>query len=219
MSSSSRFPHCASSAETEPSTPATSASSTVTSASNPARRVGTELARSACSIRAVREDDLPAITAIYAHHVRTGSASFEEIPPDEAEMRARCAKVLDAGLPYLVAERHGKVLGYAYATYYRPRSAYRFTLEDSVYIAADAIGEGVGRALLLTLIARCEGGPWRQLIANVGDSGNTSSLALHAACGFVHAGELKSVGFKFGRWVDTVLMQRPLSAGDTTLPE
>ncbi|WP_410174540.1 GNAT family N-acetyltransferase [Pandoraea sputorum] len=183
------------------------------------RCVGTELARCACNVRPVRDDDLPVITAIYAHHVLTGSASFEEVPPDEAEMRARCAKVRDAGLPYLVAEHAGRVLGYAYATHYRPRSAYRFTLEDSVYIAADAIGQGVGRALLLTLIARCEGGPWRQLIANVGDSGNRASLALHAACGFEHAGTLKSVGFKFGRWVDTVLMQRPLNAGDTSLPE
>ncbi|WP_084664037.1 GNAT family N-acetyltransferase [Pandoraea faecigallinarum] len=183
------------------------------------RRAGTELARSACTVRAVRDEDLPAITAIYAHHVRTGSASFEEVPPDETQMRERCAKVCDAGLPYLVAERDGKILGYAYATHYRPRSAYRFTLEDSVYIAADAIGQGVGRALLLTLIARCEGGPWRQLIANVGDSGNRASLALHAACGFEHAGMLRSVGFKFGRWVDTVLMQRALNAGDATLPE
>nr|WP_246189140.1 GNAT family N-acetyltransferase [Pandoraea anapnoica] len=181
--------------------------------------MGTELARCACNVRPLRDDDLPAITAIYAHHVLTGSASFEEVPPDEAEMRARCAKVREAGLPYLVAEYEGRVLGYAYATHYRPRSAYRFTLEDSVYIAADAIGQGVGRALLLTLIARCEGGPWRQLIANVGDSGNRASLALHTACGFEHAGTLKSVGFKFGRWVDTVLMQRPLNAGDTSLPE
>ncbi|VVE17461.1 GNAT family N-acetyltransferase [Pandoraea fibrosis] len=188
-------------------------------ASGAPQRIGVELARSACAVRAVRDDDLPAITAIYAHHVRTGSASFEEVPPDETEMRARCAKVLDAGLPYLVAERDGKVLGYAYATHYRPRSAYRFTLEDSVYIASDATGQGVGRALLLTLIARCEAGPWRQLIANVGDSSNAASLGLHTACGFVPAGVLKSVGFKFGRWVDTVLMQRPLNAGDTTLPE
>jgi len=188
-------------------------------ASGAPQRVGVELARCACTVRPVRDDDLPAITAIYAHHVRTGTASFEEVPPDEAEMRVRCAKVLDAGLPYLIAERDGKLLGYAYATHYRPRSAYRFTLEDSVYIAADATGQGVGRALLLTLIARCEGGPWRQLIANVGDSGNAASLALHTACGFVPAGVLKSVGFKFGRWIDTVLMQRPLNAGDTTLPE
>ncbi|EON12683.1 MULTISPECIES: GNAT family N-acetyltransferase [Pandoraea] len=193
-------------------------SSSPSSAPGAPQRVGVELARSACTVRAVCDEDLPAITAIYAHHVRTGTASFEEVPPDEAEMRTRCAKVLDAGLPYLVAERDGKLLGYAYATHYRPRSAYRFTLEDSVYIAADATGQGVGRALLLTLIAQCEGGPWRQLIANVGDSGNAASLALHTACGFVQAGVLKSVGFKFGRWIDTVLMQRPLSAGDTTLP-
>ncbi|WP_254915917.1 GNAT family N-acetyltransferase [Pandoraea sp. PE-S2T-3] len=179
----------------------------------------TEKALAACVARPVRDDDLPAITAIYAHHVLNGSASFEEVPPGQAEMHARCAKVIDAGLPYLVAERDGKVLGYAYATHYRPRSAYRFTLEDSVYLAPDAIGQGVGRTLLLALIARCEGGPWRQLIANVGDSGNAASLGLHASCGFVHAGTLKSVGFKFGRWVDTVLMQRPLNTGDATLPE
>lgn len=207
-----------SSSDSSPSSHSAIASDATTGSTTP-RRIGTELSRCACTVRPVRDDDLPAITTIYAHHVRTGSASFEEIPPDEAEMRTRCAKVRDAGLPYLVAEHDGKVLGYAYATHYRPRSAYRFTLEDSVYIAADAIGQGVGRALLLTLIARCEGGPWRQLIANVGDSGNQASLALHAACGFTHAGTLKSVGFKFGRWVDTVLMQRPLNTGDTTLPE
>ncbi|WP_449413989.1 N-acetyltransferase family protein [Pandoraea soli] len=183
------------------------------------QRVGVQPACSACTVRPVRDDDLPAIAAIYAHHVRTGTASFEEVPPDEAEMRARCMKVLDAGLPYLVAERDGNVLGYAYATHYRPRSAYRFTLEDSVYIAADATGQGVGRALLLALIARCEGGPWRQLVANVGDSGNAASLALHKACGFTQTGVLTSVGFKFGRWLDTVFMQRPLNAGDTTPPE
>lgn len=183
------------------------------------QRVGAETPRRACAVRPVHGDDLPVIASIYAHHVRTGTASFEEVPPDETEMRVRCKKVLDAGLPYLVAERDGRVLGYAYATRYRPRSAYRFTLEDSVYIAPDATGQGVGRALLLALIARCEGGPWRQLIANVGDSGNAASLALHTACGFVQTGVLKSVGFKFGRWIDTVLMQRPLNAGDATLPE
>ncbi|VVD60063.1 L-methionine sulfoximine/L-methionine sulfone acetyltransferase [Pandoraea cepalis] len=195
-----------------------SSSSAHASLPNAPQRVDTEPARGACTVRPVRDDDLPTLTAIYAHHVRTGTASFEEVPPDEAEMRARCTKGLDAGLPYLVAERDGKVLGYAYATHYRPRSAYRFTLEDSVYIAADSTGQGVGRALLLALIARCEGGPWRQLVANVGDSGNAASLALHKACGFTQTGVLKSVGFKFGRWIDTVLMQRPLNAGDATLP-
>lgn len=169
-------------------------------------------------VRPVRADDLPAIAAIYAHHVLTGTASFEEIPPDLAEMRARCDKVTSAGLPYLVAEQGERVLGYAYATPYRPRSAYRFTLEDSVYIAPDAIGKGAGRALLQALIAQCEDGPWRQLIANVGDSSNAASIGLHAACGFTPIGTLRSVGFKFGRWLDTVLMQRPLNAGDTTLP-
>ncbi len=194
-------------------------SSSHSSAPGAPQRVGVEPARCACKVRPACDDDLPAITAIYAHHVRTGTASFEEVPPDEAEMRARCTKILDAGLPYLVAEREGKVLGYAYATHYRPRSAYRFTLEDSVYIAADATGQGIGRALLLALIARCEGGPWRQLIANVGDSGNAASLALHTACGFTQTGVLKSVGFKFGRWLDTVFMQRSLRAGDATPPD
>lgn len=178
-----------------------------------------DASRPALHVRPVCDDDLPAIAAIYSHHVLYGTASFEEVPPDLDEMRARCAKVIGNGLPYLVAEREGRVLGYAYVTHYRPRSAYRFTLEDSVYIAPDAIGQGAGRALLQAIIAICEQGPWRQLIANVGDSGNAASVGLHASCGFAMGGTLKSVGFKFGRWIDTVLMQRPLNAGDGTLPE
>ncbi|GAB3629599.1 GNAT family N-acetyltransferase [Pandoraea terrae] len=170
-------------------------------------------------VRASRDDDLPAIVAIYAHHVLHGTASFEEIAPDITEMRARRDKILAAKLPYLVAERDGRVLGYAYATPYRPRSAYRFTVEDSVYIDPAAIGQGAGRALLEAVIGHCEAGPWRQMIANVGDSANAASLGLHAACGFQRMGTLYAVGFKFGRWLDTVLMQRRLNGGESSLPQ
>lgn len=169
-------------------------------------------------IRDARDDDMPAVQAIYAHHVLTGLASFEEVPPSAAEMTARRAHVLALGLPYLVAEREGTVVGYAYASTYRPRPAYRFTVEDSVYVAPGCGGQGIGGALLAALIARCESGPWRQMLAVIGDSDNAGSLALHRRLGFRPAGTLVSVGFKFGRWVDSVLMQRPLGPGDDTLP-
>ena len=165
------------------------------------------------TIRDSRMGDVPAIHAIYAHHVHHGLASFEETPPEIAELERRRAEVLARGLPYLVAETGGRVVGYSYAGSYRARSAYRFSIEDSVYVAADATGAGVGRALLAALIARCEGGPWRQMVAVIGDSGNQASIALHARLGFRHAGTLEGVGFKLGRWVDSVLMQRPLGAG------
>ncbi|MCK0206607.1 N-acetyltransferase family protein [Starkeya koreensis] len=158
------------------------------------------------------------VQAIYAHHVRHGLASFEEVPPSLAEMATRRAHVRALGLPYLVAERGGALLGFAYASAYRPRPAYRFTVEDSVYVAAGHGGEGIGSALLGALIARCEEGPWRQMLAVIGDSGNTASLALHSRLGFRTAGTFQSVGFKFGRWVDSVLMQRPLGPGDTSPP-
>ncbi|WP_256366625.1 GNAT family N-acetyltransferase [Ancylobacter sp. TS-1] len=169
-------------------------------------------------IRDARDDDMPAVQAIYAHHVLTGLASFEEVPPSAAEMTARRAHVLALGLPYLVAEREGTVVGYAYASTYRPRPAYRFTVEDSVYVAPGCGGKGIGGALLGALIARCEAGPWRQMLAVIGDSDNAGSLALHRRLGFRPAGTLAAVGFKFGRWVDSVLMQRPLGPGDDTLP-
>lgn len=169
-------------------------------------------------IRDARDDDMAAVQAIYAHHVLHGLASFEEVPPGVAEMAARRAHVHALGLPYLVAERGVALLGYAYATSYRPRPAYRFTVEDSVYVAAGHGGEGIGTALLGALIARCEEGPWRQMLAVIGDSGNAASLALHSRLGFRAAGTFHSVGFKFGRWVDSVLMQRPLGTGDTAPP-
>jgi L-amino acid N-acyltransferase YncA len=170
-------------------------------------------------IRDATPDDAPAIQAIYAHHVRTGLASFEEEAPTVAEMIARQEAAHRAGYPYLVAVRDGEVLGYAYASAYRPRRAYRFTVEDSVYVRDGLAGGGIGSALLAALIARCEAGPWRQMIAVIGNSGNAASIALHRRFGFSDVGVLRSVGFKHGQWVDTVLMQRSLGAGDDTLPE
>jgi len=169
-------------------------------------------------VRDATDADMPAIKAIYAHHVLHGTGSFETEPPSIAEMAQRRANVLGLGLPYLVAESAGEIVGFAYATHYRPRPAYRHTAEDSVYIKPGMTGRGVGSLLLREVIARCEAGGWRQLIANVGDSGNAGSLALHSRHGFRTAGTLQSVGFKFGRWLDTVLMQRALGAGDTVPP-
>ncbi len=179
--------------------------------------------RAAAQIRDARPADLEPIQRIYAHHVLHGLASFEEVPPDLAEITRRYEAVREGGLPYLVAEGErgpgGRgVLGYSYATLYRTRSAYRFALEDSIYIEDGLRGRGLGRLLLGALLERCEALPYRQMVAVIGDSGNTPSIALHAALGFQHAGVLPAVGFKFGRWVDTVLMQRPLGGGDTTLP-
>jgi phosphinothricin acetyltransferase len=161
-------------------------------------------------VRALTEADLPAVQAIYAHHVLHGLASFEEEPPPVEEMRARWRKVLDLGLPYLAAELDGAVVGYSYASPYRPRPAYRFTVENSVYVRNGLVGRGVGRALLDELIARCEAGPWRQMLAVIGNRENEASIALHRRCGFRLIGILESVGHKHGRWVDTVLMQRAL---------
>lgn len=161
-------------------------------------------------VRDARDDDIAQIAAIYAFHVRHGAASFEEEPPSHAEMVRRRADVLGRGLPYLVAEVDGCVGGYSYATPYRARSAYRFTIENSVYVDQGRTRSGIGRTLLTELIARCERGAWRQMIAVIGDSANAPSIGLHASLGFTHAGTLRAVGFKFGRWLDSVLMQRPL---------
>lgn len=169
-------------------------------------------------IRDAEAGDMEAVQAIYAHHVLGGCASFEETPPDARELDARREAVVAAGLPYLVAQAGGRVVGYCYASAYRPRAAYRHTVEDSVYVADGLAGRGIGSALLGALIARCEAGPWRQMIAVIGDSGNRGSIALHSRLGFQPVGTLRSVGFKHGRWVDSVLMQRPLGAGDGTLP-
>jgi len=170
-------------------------------------------------VRASTPEDVPAIAAIYAHHVLHGLASFELSPPDVNEMARRRAEVLARGLPHLVTEVGGQLSGYAYAAPYRARPAYRYTLEDSVYIHPDCIGRGIGRVLLQALIEACAGAGYRQLVAVIGDSGNAGSIGLHAACGFVCTGLLPSVGFKFGRWVDSVLMQKTLGEGDRTLPE
>jgi len=169
-------------------------------------------------VRSSREEDIPAITRIYAHHVLHSLASFEEVPPDAAELAARRKEVLTHGLPYLTADQAGEVVGYAYAGPYRARSAYRFTIEDSVYIDAGRLGQGIGRALLRRLIELCEQGPWRQMIAVIGDSENHASIGLHRAEGFELIGTHPAVGFKFGRWVDSVLMQRELGDGAATLP-
>ncbi len=169
-------------------------------------------------VRASTEADVARCAEIYCHHVMHGTASFEVVTPDLAVMKRRRAAVLDLGLPYLVAERAGHVLGYAYAGNWRPRPAYKFSVEDSIYIDKDAVGQGAGRALLPVLIEQCTALGKRQMGAVIGDSAQTPSIRLHAACGFEMVGTLKSIGFKFGRWLDSVLMQRPLGAGDAVGP-
>lgn len=170
-------------------------------------------------VRSAHPDDLPEIRAIYAHHVLHGLGSFEEVPPGADEMRRRFEEVADRGLPYLVAMMHGTVVGYGYCNLFRTRSAYRYCLEDSIYVKDGQHGKGVGRSLLGELIERCTALGYRQVIAVIGDSANTSSIRLHASLGFIHSGMLRSTGFKFDRWVDTVTMQRPLGPGDGTLPK
>lgn len=183
-------------------------------------------------IRDAADDDMAAVQAIYAHHVRHGLASFEIEPPDVAEMARRRQAIVAHGLPYLVAVAlpspkrspgfaqagDGRVLGYAYAGPYRPRPAYRFTLEDSVYIAEGFAGRGIGRRLLAELIERCTQLGYRQMVAVIGDSQNSPSIRLHERLGFARAGVIRAAGFKHGRWVDSVIMQRALGEGDSTLP-
>ena len=170
-------------------------------------------------IRDATETDLPAIQAIYAHHVLTGVASFEETPPSVDDLRARLASVRSHGLPYMVAEIDGEIAGYCYATPYRPRAAYRNTIEDSIYVNDAYRGRGLGRVLLEALIERCERGPWRQMVAVIADGGSGGSLSLHTQLGFELTGTLKAVGFKQGRWLDTTLMQRTLGAGASSAPD
>lgn len=169
-------------------------------------------------IRDALDSDLPAITAIYGHWVTHGRASFELEPPDLAEMTRRRATVLAGGYPYLVAEHAGEVLGYAYASLYRARPAYRFTVENSVYVRPGGGRNGAGRALLEELIARCAAGGFRLMIAVIGDSANAPSIGLHRACGFQPVGTLPGTGWKHGQWVDTVLMTRELGEGRSTPP-
>jgi L-amino acid N-acyltransferase YncA len=161
-------------------------------------------------IRPSADGDMEAMASIYAHHVLHGAASFEIAPPGAGEMGRRRAAVLKHGLPWLAAELDGRVAGYAYAGPYRPRPAYRFTVEDSVYVDPACTGRGIGGLLLSGLIALSEQAGARQMIAVIGDSGNRASIRLHERFGFRHVGVLRAVGFKFGRWVDTVLMQRAL---------
>jgi len=176
---------------------------------------------SAIVIRPVEAADLEAIQRIYAHHVLHGPASFEEIPPDATELTRRWRAIADAGLPYLAAidKADGALVGYAYAGPYRPRSAYRFTVEDSVYVAPGAAGRGIGRALLERLIDISTSLHKRQMVAIIGDSGNEPSVKLHRACGFELVGIFRAIGFKHGKWIDTVLMQRPLGVGNQSLPD
>lgn len=170
-------------------------------------------------IRPSSEDDVGALHAIYAHNVLTGTATFELEPPDVDEMGRRRAAVLAQGLPYLVAEIGGEVVGYAYASPFRPRPGYRFTVEDSVYVAPGQQGRGVGKTLLGALIVECERLGKRRMLAVIGDSANAASIGMHRACGFEDAGLLPGTGWKFGRWLDVVLMQRVLGDGTETAPE
>jgi phosphinothricin acetyltransferase len=172
----------------------------------------------AVSIRSVTPADVPAITRIYAHSVTHGTASFELEPPDEAEMSRRMRALLDGGFPYLIAEIDGVVAGYAYAGPYRPRRAYRFSVEDSIYIDPAAQRQGIGRALLDRLIAECERRGFRQMIAVIGDSAQLPSIELHRAAGFRMIGTFENCGYKFDRWLDSVFMQRALGPGATTKP-
>jgi phosphinothricin acetyltransferase len=170
-------------------------------------------------VRDSRDADVPAITRIYGHGVRFGFGTFEYEPPSEDEIARRRANLLAGKFHYLVAEERGEVLGYSYAGPYRPRPGYRFTCEDSVYVAPEAARRGVGRALLSTLIPRSEADGFRLMLAVIGDSENVASIGLHEAMGFQHAGVLRAVGWKHGRWVDTVFMTRALGAGSTKAPD
>ncbi len=187
-------------------------------------------------VRDARDEDVSALTALYAHHVLHGLATFEVEPPDEAEMRRRLHELTGHGFPWLVAEAplgaatalgqtafagaddSPTILGYAYAGPYRARIAWRHTIEDSIYLHPDAMGRGIGRMLLSRLIEASTARDYRQMVAVIGDSANAASIAVHAACGFQHVGVLRDVGVKFGRWVDSVLMQRALGEGPTTVP-
>lgn len=170
-------------------------------------------------IRPSRDDDLPAISAIYAHHVLHGTGTFETTPPSQAEMAARRADVLGKGLPFLVAEEAGRLLGFAYCQWFKPRPAYRFSAEDSIYLDPQAAGQGLGRRLLDELARKAQAAGIRKLIAVIGDSGNAASVGLHRALGFTPAGTLTACGWKFGRWLDIVLMEKSLGQGNTTPPE
>jgi phosphinothricin acetyltransferase len=171
------------------------------------------------TIRSSRDDDVAAIAAIYAYHVLHGVASFEEVPPAAEEIAARRRAVVERGLPYLAAERGGRVVGYCYAGPFRPRIGYRFTLEDSVYVDAAETGRGIGRRLLDQVVARSTELGYRQMVAVIGGRETVASIRLHERLGFAHIGVLPTVGFKFGRWIDIVMMQKALGPGAAALPQ
>nr|WP_237173613.1 GNAT family N-acetyltransferase [Paracandidimonas lactea] len=170
-------------------------------------------------IRDATPDDIASVQAIYAHHVLNSIYTFEEIPPTVDEMRQRLDKITNQGLPFLVAVLDGVVVGYAYAGLYRPRIAYRYTLEDSIYLSPQQSGKGLGKVLLAELLRRCEQGPWRQMIAVIAGHDNRSSISLHRSLGFAYVGAQPATGYKLGRWIDVVFMQRALGAGSGSAPD
>ena len=170
-------------------------------------------------IRPSTDHDIAAITRIYAHHVLHGTGTFETTPPTEADMLTRRADVLSKGLPWLVLEDGGNVIGFAYGNWFKPRPAYRFSVEDSIYLAPEAAGKGLGRALLAELLAKLQAGGVRKVMAVIGDSSNAGSVGVHAALGFERVVVVKSCGWKFDRWLDIVLMEKSLGEGDSTRPE
>jgi phosphinothricin acetyltransferase len=170
-------------------------------------------------IRPSLPEDMPSITAIYAHHVLHGTGTFEVTPPTTDDMRARREDVLSKGLPYLVAVDGNHVLGFTYCNWFKPRPAYRFSAEDSIYLAPEANGQGLGRLLLTELMAQAEKAGVRKLIAVIGDSANAASIGVHRSAGFEHVGTLKSCGWKFDRWLDVVMMDKALGWGDTCAPQ
>ena len=171
------------------------------------------------TLRPSTDADLPAITAIYAHHVSHGTGTFETTPPTQDDMAARRADVLAKGLPYLVAENDGRVLGFAYCQWFKPRPAYRYSAEDSIYLDPDAAGQRMGNKLLTELARQAEVAGVRKLIAVIGDSDNVRSIGVHRAVGFRHVGTIESCGWKFNRWLDIVLMEKSLGEGSRTAPE
>lgn len=171
------------------------------------------------NIRPAALTDAGAVQAIYAHHVLRGTGTFEEVPPTVEDMTGRIAAVLDRGLPWLVGEAGGAVLGYAYASPFRLRAAYRYTAEDTIYMAPDAAGKGLGKQLLRQLVTQCEALGLRQLLGVIGDSANAGSIGVHRACGFTHIGTCPGLGFKHGRFLDVVFMQKALNGGTEGLPD
>ncbi|MBE7636578.1 GNAT family N-acetyltransferase [Sneathiella sp. P13V-1] len=170
------------------------------------------------TIRPVQNSDIPAIHRIYEDQVLNGVSSWEDEPPTVQEMTDRQTTITEKGFPYLVAKVDGQVMGYAYASSYRPRPGYRYTVENSIYVDQNARGSGIGRLLMEELIRQCEAAGYRQMVAVIGDSNNHPSINFHKKMGFIHAGTIRSIGFKFGRWMDSVIMQLPLGESDQTLP-